>query len=225
MTPHNSANMPSLTVEVWSDVVCPWCYIGKRRLEAALARFPRQDAVTVRWRSYELNPSAPKTATESTREMLARKYGVGLEQADAMQARVAGLAAQEGLRYRLDLTRPESSFDAHRLIHFAETRGLQDAMKERLFAAYFTEGASIGDRKTLLGLAKDVGLDGNEAGAILDGDAFADAVRDDVRQAGQLGIQGVPFFVIAGRLGVSGAQSADTLLEVLEKGWEEGSDA
>jgi predicted DsbA family dithiol-disulfide isomerase len=153
--------------------------------------------------------------------MLARKYGVSLEQADAMQSRVAGLAAQEGLKYRLDLTRPENSFDAQRLLHFAKTHDLQDEMKERLFAAYFTEGASIGDRETLIRLAKEVGLEGREVEAALDGGSFADDVRADEEQAVRLGISGVPFFVFAEKFGVSGAQPVETLLEVMERAWGE----
>jgi predicted DsbA family dithiol-disulfide isomerase len=153
--------------------------------------------------------------------MLARKYGVSLEQADAMQSRVAGLAAQEGLKYRLDLTRPENSFDAHRLLHFAKTLDLQDEMMERLFAAYFTEGASIGDRETLIRLAKEVGLEGREVEAALEGGSFADDVRADEEQAVRLGISGVPFFVFAEKFGVSGAQPVETLLEVMERAWGE----
>lgn len=179
----------------------------------------------MKWRSYQLNPAAAKTTTETTRTMLARKYGVSLEQADAMQARVTQVAAQEGLKYRIELTRPENSFDAHRLIHLADTQGLQDAMKERLFAAYFTEGASIGDRDTLIRLAAEVGLVGPEVVATLDGNAFADAVRADAARATALGIQGVPFFVIAGRYGVSGAQPAGVLLQALEEAWKEQEDS
>jgi predicted DsbA family dithiol-disulfide isomerase len=225
LTPKNLDENGVFLVEIWSDVVCPWCYIGKRRLETALARFPRQDAVQVIWHSYQLNPSAPKHGTEAaletTRTMLARKYGVTLEEADAMQTRVTSVAAQEGLKYRIELTRTENSFDAHRLIHLAATHDLQDAMKERLLAAYFTEGVSIGDRAELIRLAKEVGLVENEVVATLDGNAFADAVRADAARATSLGIQGVPFFVIAGRYGVSGAQPAEILLQAMEEAWKE----
>jgi predicted DsbA family dithiol-disulfide isomerase len=210
-----------LLVEVWSDIVCPWCYIGKRRLEGALARLPDPDAVTVLWRSFELNPGAPGTSPETTREMLSRKYGVSLEQADAMQARVTTLAAQEGLKYRIELTRPENSFDAHRLIHFAASHDLQGAMKERLFSAYFTEGVPLGDRNALIRLAEEVGLEGREAGAALEAGSFADDVRADEDRAVQLGIRGVPFFVIAGKYGVSGAQPVEVLLDAVERGLEE----
>lgn len=207
-----------LLIEVWSDIVCPWCYIGKRRLEGALARLPDPDAVTVLWRSFELNPGAPRTSPETTRAMLARKYGVSLAEADAMQARVTTLAAQEGLKYRIELTRPENSFDGHRLIHFAASRGLQGAMKERLFSAYFTEGVSLGDKDELIRLAKEVGLEGREAAEALEAGSFADDVRADEERAVRLGIRGVPFFVIAGRYGISGAQPVEVMLEAVEKG-------
>lgn len=215
-----AAGESALNVEVWSDVVCPWCYIGKRRLETALSRFARRDLVALTWRSYQLNPSAPRTAEETTRAMLARKYGVSLEQADAMQSRVTGVAAQEGLRYRLELTRSENTFDAHRLLHLAREHGVQDALKERLFAAYFTEGASLGDPRTLTKLAAEAGLNKDAAAEVLARGDFGDAVRADAARATALGIQGVPFFVITGRsgpYGVSGAQPAEVILEVMEK--------
>ena len=214
-----------MLLEIWSDIVCPWCYIGKRRLETAIERFERRDAVTVIWRSFQLDPSTPRNGTEPTRAMLARKYGVSLEEADAMQSRVVGLAAAEGLAYRIDLTRHENTFDAHRLIHFAKTRDLQEEMKERCMAAYFLEGASVGDHGTLIRLAGEVGLDGGEATAVLAGDTYAEDVRADIARAAALEIRGVPFFVFAERYGVSGAQSADTLLQVLTKAWEESGDA
>lgn len=210
-----------MVIEIWSDVVCPWCYIGKRRFESALERFERRDAVEVVWRSFLLDPSAPRRPSETTREMLARKYGVTLEQADAMQARVVSLAAREGLRYRIDLTRHESSVDAHRLLHWSKAQGLQDALKERLFAAHFVEGLSISDAATLSRLAAEVGLDSGEASAVLAGDAFADAVRADIDRAVRLGIRGVPFFLVAERYGVSGAQPAETMLEALRTAWTE----
>jgi len=224
MTPHlsnnNSNSQDALTIEVWSDIVCPWCYIGKRRLETALSRFSRQDAVSVVWRSYQLNPAAPRATSETTRAMLARKYSVSPEQADAMQARVSGVAAQEGLTYRLELTRAENSLDGHRLIHLAATRGLQSEMKERLFSAYFTEGVSLGDRDALIRLANEVGLEERETRATLERDDFTDAVHADSARASALGIQGVPFFVLGGRFGVSGAQPAEVLLQALEEAWE-----
>ena len=213
-----------MLIEIWSDVVCPWCYIGKRRFESALEAFERRDAVDVVWRSFLLDPSAPRVPSETTRAMLARKYGVSLEQADAMQARVTSLAAAEGLKYHIDLTRHESSVDAHRLLHLAKARGFQDALKERLFSAHFVEGLSISDAATLQRLAAEVGLDAGEASAVLAGDAYADAVRADIDRAVQLGIRGVPFFLVAGRYGVSGAQASETMLEALRTAWAETED-
>ena len=212
-----------MRIEIWSDILCPWCYIGKRRLESALARFERRDAVEIVWRSFQLDPSAPPDSDETTRSMLARKYGVSPEQADAMQERVMRVAAEEGLRYRLEATHVENSFDAHRLLHLARDRGgenLQGDLKERLFAANFTEGLRIGSHEVLLRLAREAGLDADEAGATLASDRFADAVRADRAEADALGIRGVPFFVFDRKLGVSGAQPADVLLQALQEAFD-----
>jgi predicted DsbA family dithiol-disulfide isomerase len=206
-----------MQVEIWSDVVCPWCYIGKRRFERALADFPGRDEVEVVWRSYELDPGAPAVSDVSPVEHLARKYGVDTGEAAAMQHRVAQAASGEGLEYRLDQTRRGNSFDAHRLVHLAAEHGLQDELQERLFAAYFTEGAAIGDRGTLADLAADVGLDAAEVAEVLDGDRFADAVRDDEETARQLGCTGVPFFVFDRRYGAAGAQDPTLLREILDQ--------
>ncbi len=210
-----------MEIEIWSDIVCPWCYIGKRRFEKALDRFERADAVNVTWRSFQLDPAAPRVPSETTREMLARKYGVSLAQADAMQERVTRLAAGEGLAYRIDLTRHENSFDAHRLLHLAKSKGLQTELKERLFAAHFLEGRPISDAATLARIAEEAGLDAAEVEPVLGSDAFAADVRADREKAARLGIQGVPFFVIAGRYGVSGAQPVEVFREALETAWRE----
>ena len=220
-----SPEKKELTVEVWSDVVCPWCYIGKRRFEAAFELFEHRDSVRVIWRSFELDPNSPRTAQQTVREMLASKYGVTLAEADAMQARVTEMAAGEGLHYRLDLTKRTNTFDAHRLIHFAKAQGKQDAMKERLMKAYFVEGAAPGDPETLVALAAEAGLgavDGLDARAVVDGDAYAQDVRADEERAVRLGIRGVPFFLAAGKYGASGAQAPETLLGLLQQAWDEG---
>ncbi|HEV2036268.1 MAG TPA: DsbA family oxidoreductase [Candidatus Dormibacteraeota bacterium] len=210
-----------MKVEIWSDVVCPWCYIGKRRFESALARFEPRDQIEVEFRSFELNPNAQADSGTGLDEVLARKYGVGLEQARMMNARVVNAAAGEGLEYRLDIARVGNTFDAHRLIHLAAARGKQAAMKERLMAAYFTEGKAIGQRGSLLELAAEVGIDRERAGAMLESDEFADEVRAEEREASELGITGVPFFVINRRYGVSGAQPPEVMLEALEMAWHE----
>jgi predicted DsbA family dithiol-disulfide isomerase len=207
--------MARLTVEIWSDVVCPWCYIGKRRFEAAVAQFPHEVEYT--WRSFELDPSAPPTREHGATEHLAAKYGMSLDQARASHAQMTELAAQEGLEYHFDKARGGNSFDAHRLIHLAAAHGRQDEAKERLMRAYFTEGVAIGDREALVALAADIGLDPDEARAVLDGDAYADAVRDDETLAHRIGINAVPFFVLNRRYGVSGAQPAEILVQALEK--------
>jgi predicted DsbA family dithiol-disulfide isomerase len=209
--------MPPLTVEIWSDVVCPWCYVGKRRFESALADFEHRDEVQTIWRSFQLDPNAPPERRVSSAEHLAGKYGMSVEQAEASNAQMTELAASEGLEYHLDRTRGGNSFDAHRLIQLAADHDLQDAMKERLMRAYFTEGEPVGDRETLIRLAADTGLD---ARAALEGEAYADAVHADVELAARIGIRGVPYFVLDRRFGVSGAQPAELLLQALEKTWE-----
>lgn len=211
-----------MDVEIWSDINCPWCYIGKRRIEAALAKFAHADAVNVLWRSFELDPEAPAELPGNGAVMLAEKYGVPLERAQAMEQTVSDTAAADGLDYDLEHARIGSSFDAHRLVHLAGRHGLQDAMKERLFRARFTEGRLISDPETLVELASEVGLDGAEVRTMLAGDEFVDAVRADELAARQLGITGVPMFVVDRAFGISGAQPAEQLLALLEHAWEAG---
>jgi predicted DsbA family dithiol-disulfide isomerase len=207
-------------VEIWSDVVCPWCYIGKRRFERALAGFEHRDEVEVRWRSFELDPRAPReSGDEEPAARLARKYGMTVEQARAAQDRVTGLAAEEGLAYRLDAARPANTFDAHRLLHLAADRGVQAAVKEGLMAAYFTEARPIGDSETLVAVAAGAGLDEAAAREVLAGDAYAEDVAADEREAAALGISGVPFFVLDRRYGVSGAQPAELIAQALDRAW------
>ncbi len=208
-----------MDVEIWSDVVCPWCYIGKRRFEEALAGFDHRDDVNVIWRSFQLDPSAPATSEGDPVERLAAKYGMSRAQAEAAQARVTQNAAGEGLDFHLDKAQTGNTFDAHRLIHYANAAGKQGAMKERLMAAYFVEGAAIGDRDVLLRLAVEVGLEEAGARAVLEGDAYAEDVRHDELEARQLGINGVPFFVLDRAYGVSGAQPAETLRGAMQEAW------
>lgn len=210
-----------LAVDIWSDVVCPWCYLGKRRFEAALERFEHRDEVSVRWHSFELDPDAPRSTDEPSAQRLARKYGISVEEAEAKHAQMTELGAAEGLEFRYDLSRSGNTFDAHRLIQLAGEHDLQDAVKERLLRAYFTEGEPIGDPERLVALAAEAGLDADEARAVLEGDAYAEAVREDEQIARQIGIHGVPFFVIGRRFGVSGAQPAEVLLGALEQAWNE----
>ena len=213
-----------MKVEIWSDVVCPWCYVGKRQFEDALSRFDHAEQVDVVWRSFELDPASPATVGLSMSRILERKYGMTPEQAEAANRRMTALAADVGLEYHLDQVQAGNTFDAHRLVHLAGRHGLADAMKERLFGAYFTEGLPVGDRTTLAGLAIEVGLDAGEVAAVLDGADFGDEVRGDEARAAELGVSGVPFFVIDEAYGISGAQPADVLLGAMERVWSESQD-
>jgi predicted DsbA family dithiol-disulfide isomerase len=207
-------------VEIWSDIACPWCYVGKRRFETALGAFEHRDDVTVTWRSFELDPVAPRERAVDGATHLAEKYGTSREQAVAMQQRMTEVAAEDGLEFRFDRARAGNTFDAHRLLHLAAAHDAQDAMKERLMRAYLTEGEAIGDPETLERLAIDAGLPADEVRELLAGDRFADEVRDDERTAAQLGIHAVPFFVVDRAMGASGAQPAEVFTELLRRGWE-----
>jgi len=211
--------MKKLSVDVWSDVVCPWCAVGKRRLEAALAKFPHRADVEVVWRAFELDPTAPRVAVGDNAERIAKKYGRSRAQVEEMTAQLTRLAAIEGLDFHLDRSRSGNTFDAHRVLHLASERGLQDAVKERFFRGYMTEGEAIGEPEVLVRLAAEAGLDPEEVRATLATDRYADDVRDEERAAREMGISGVPFFVIGGKLGVSGAQPTEVLLRALEQGW------
>jgi predicted DsbA family dithiol-disulfide isomerase len=211
--------MEAVNVEIWSDVVCPWCYLGKRRFEAALARFEHRDEVEVTWRSFELDPSTPRELDESATDALATKYGMTREQAEATHAQMTELAASEGLEYHFDRARRGNTFDAHRLIQMGAAAGLQEQVTERLFRGYFTDGEPIGDHDALVRLAGSAGLDADAARAALTGDAYADAVRADEALAQRFGIRGVPYFVLGRRYGVSGAQPPELLLQALERAW------
>ena len=210
-----------MKVEIWSDVVCPWCYIGKRRFERALEQFAARDEVEITYRSFELNPQAKGDDGTDLATRLARKYGVSVEEARAMNQRVVDAAAGEGLEYHLDIARPGNTFDAHRLLHLAESDGKQLDLKERLMKGYFTEGRSIGDPETLAGIAAEVGIDPGRTREVLASDEFADAVRRDEREAAELGISGVPFFVFDRRFGVSGAQPPEVMAGALQHAWSE----
>ena len=207
-------------VEIWSDIACPWCHIGKRRFEAALARFEHAADVTVTWRSFELDPKAPLERPGDRAVHLAAKYGSSLEQAQAMQQQMTDVAAAEGLDFRFDIARDGSTFDAHRLLHFAAAHGRQDELKERLMRAYLGEGELMSDPATLERLAAEVGLDAGAARDILSGDAYAAEVRTDEEEAVSLGISAVPFFVVDRSIGTAGAQSPEALLELLRRGWD-----
>ena len=212
-----------MRVEIWSDVVCPWCYVGKRRFEAALASFAHRDDVELIWRSFELDSSAPASpdVAGDYAQRLASKYGRGLDAAQQMIDTMTATAAGEGLDFRFDRMRPGNTFDAHRLLHLALERGVQDAVKERLDRATFTDGLRVSDHEALIEVVTAAGLDEAEAREVLAGDRYADAVRADQAQGQAYGISGVPFFVVDGRYGVSGAQPAEAIVEVLDTAWRE----
>jgi predicted DsbA family dithiol-disulfide isomerase len=207
-------------VEIWSDIACPWCYVGKRRFEAALADFEHADQVTVTWRSFELDPTAPVDRGRDGATHLAEKYGTTVERAQEMQQTMTETAARDGLEFRFDIARGGNTFDGHRILHLASSHGMQDAMKERLMRAYLTEGELIGDHAVLERLATEVGLPEDEVRDVLTTDRYAAEVRDDERTASSLGIQAVPFFVVDRQLGASGAQPPNVLGGLLRQAWE-----
>jgi len=207
----------TMQIEIWSDVICPWCYIGKRRFEKALSQSGQRENVNVIWRSFELDPKAPPQHPGTLNEMLARKYGVSPQQADAMNERVTALAREVGLEYRLTGARPGNTFDAHRLLHFAAAQQLGDRATECIMHAYFSESLPVGDRAALARLAPEFGIAENEALAMLEGDDYSDAVRADESRAAEFGITGVPFFVFDQKSGISGAQPVEVFAEALQK--------
>jgi predicted DsbA family dithiol-disulfide isomerase len=222
----------SLQVEVWSDIACPWCWVGKRRFESALDVFygrdrERADEVAVTWRAFELDRSAPPAPAEpgDHAARLAKKYGMSIAQAEAATARLTSVAKADGIEMRFDRIRSGNTFDAHRLLHFAGERGVQNELKERLFKAYFSDGEAMSDRATLVRLATELGLDGAEVSKVLETNAFASEVRADEQDASDAGIRGVPFFVFgagpARKYAVSGAQPVEVFVEALERAWSE----
>ena len=210
-----------MKIEIWSDIACPWCYIGKRRFEQALAVFPQRDALDIVWRSFELDPTAPARQSRPTVELLATKYNTSVEKAQAMMDNVARTGLADGLEFRFDRAISGNTFDAHRLIHCAATKGKRAEMVERLFAAYFTDGEAVGDHDTLARLAGEVGLDTDDVSAMLASDAFAAEVRADEDRARTFGISGVPFFAIDEKYGISGAQPASVITEALTQAFAE----
>jgi len=210
-----------MRIEIWSDVVCPWCYIGKRRLEQALEAFPHRDEVEVVYRSFELDPSAPQVATETTVEALARKWGTDVAGARQAMARGDEVAAEEGLHFKHHDAPRARTVDAHRLLHLALDAGLQADLKEALMAAYFTRGESMGDHDVLRKAAVDAGLDPARVDEVLASSEYADAVQADIDQARAFGANGVPFYVVDRKYGISGAQATEVFTQVLERAWEE----
>src|SRR5215469_2403560 len=210
-----------MQVEIWSDVVCPWCYLGKRRFERALSDFEHRDDVDVVYRSFELDPDTPPGETRPTLERLADKYAMTPAQASQAQREMEARAASEGLTFRMGSLRSGNTRDAHRLIQFAKERGRQEEMVERLHKAYFTDEDSVFDHEALTRLAVEAGFDRADVADMLASDAYRDHVDTDEAMARAIGATGVPLFVIDRKYGISGAQPADTITQVLERVWRE----
>jgi predicted DsbA family dithiol-disulfide isomerase len=213
-----------MRVEIWSDVVCPWCYLGKRRFERALDSFAHADEVEVTYRSFELNPSTPKDLTTPTVRILASKYGMTTEQARDAQLQMEQRATEDGLTFRMSDLRSGNTRDAHRLLHLAKDRGRQADLVEELHRGYFTEQLSVFDHAVLTKLAVEAGLDRNEAADVLASEDYGPAVETDEAMAAALGVTGVPFFVIDRRFAFSGAQPAEAMTQLLDEVWAEGHD-
>jgi protein disulfide-isomerase len=211
---------PKMTVEIWSDVMCPFCYIGKRHFEAALEQFPHKNDVDIVWKSFQLDPEMTSQPGKDVYEYLAERKGLSYDQSREMHENVVAMAKRAGLTYNFDKAVIANSFDAHRLVQFAKTRGLGDAAEEALFQAYFTDGKDVADHQTLADLAEKIGLNRQEAQTVLTSGAFADAVENDILEAQRLGLRGVPFFVMDRKYGVSGAQPAEAFLQTLNKAYE-----
>jgi predicted DsbA family dithiol-disulfide isomerase len=211
-----------MLIEVWSDVVCPFCYIGKRHLEMALADFAERDHVEVIWRSFELDSEAPKGESQDTVSALMKKYQQSREQIETMIARVSAMGAQAGLELKLANTLRTNTFDIHRLLYLAAEKGLQGAAKERLLHAYFSESEDLSEPETLVRLLGEVGIEPAPIRATLaDSDAYFHEVSADIYEARNIGIAGVPFFVFDQKYAISGAQPVAAFSKVLEQCWLE----
>lgn len=210
-----------MKIEIWSDVVCPFCYIGKRKLEKALAKFPQKEEIELEWKSFQLNPDLKTNPDLSTLEYLAESKGWSLEQAREISSQVAGMAESEGLTFNFDNAVVANTKNAHRLIHLAKSVGKGGEMKERLLKAYFTEGLNIDDSETLVSLGIDIGLEEEIIKKLLESNQYEDAVDQDIYESRLLGVKGVPFFVLDRKLGISGAQPDEVFTQTLEKAWTE----
>ena len=217
-----------LKVEVWSDIMCPFCYIGKRNYEMALAQFENADQVEIIWKSFQLDPSLPETSSENVYEYLANRKGLGLEQVKQLHKNVTNTARTVGLEYNFDKTQISNSFKAHQLIQLAKSKNLGDEAEEVLFYAYFTEGKNLSNTSVLVELGQKIGLNSSEIISALEDKRFEKNVIKDIEEAQQIGVKGVPFFVFDRKYAISGAQPIDTFLNTLvqvHKEWEENKNS
>ncbi|MDR8390041.1 DsbA family oxidoreductase [Aliifodinibius sp. S!AR15-10] len=213
-----------MKIEIWSDLVCPFCYIGKRKFEHALEQFEHSDGIEIQWRSYELQPGLQTDGSKSQYEHLADRKGWTLDYSKQVHDQLTETAKGAGLNYNFDKAIPANTFNAHRLSHLAEKHVLQDEMEERLFRAHFTDGKDINDDETLVELGVEVDLPEEEIRDMLQSDLYADEVKDDIRKAHEVGVQGVPFFVFHEKYSISGAQPSDLFLATLQKAYKEFKD-
>jgi len=209
-----------MKIEIWSDVVCPFCYIGKRKFEAALSDFKHASDVEIIWKSYQLSPEMKTIPGKSIHQYLSEHKRISLSEATAMNSQVAGWAMQVGLQYHFDKAIPANTFRAHRFSHLAKQHGVQNEAEEKLFSAYFTEGKNIDDLETLVQIGTEIGMEASSVKEVLESDKYADAVRSDIQEAYSLGLRGVPFFVFDRKYSVSGAQDSKVFLTTLEKAYE-----
>lgn len=210
-----------MKIEIWSDIMCPFCYIGKRKFEAALDQFPEKDQLEIEWKSYQLSPDMATDPSKNMHEFLAAHKNISVEQAKAMNAQVSDYAKSVNLVYKMDKAIPANSFKAHRLLHLAKKHGVQNEMEEFIFSAYFTEGLNIDDNQVLSNLAEKAKIPNEETLKVLEGNEFAENVRLDIYEAQQIGVNGVPFFVFNNKYAFSGAQDPLYMLEVIEKSFSE----
>ncbi|MCW9706440.1 DsbA family oxidoreductase [Aliifodinibius sp. 1BSP15-2V2] len=210
-----------MKIEIWSDIMCPFCYIGKRRLEKALDQFDHSDDIALEWKSYQLNPDMKTDADANINEYLAQTKGWSVAHAQQMNQRVTDMAAAEGLEYNMDEAVVANSFQAHTLIQYAKSQSLGDEAEEALFEAYFIKSRNIDDTETLLDIAVQVGLDPDESHKALSSDTYAEAVKADIQEARNMRVRGVPFFLLNKKYSISGAQDTDIFLQALNKVWKE----
>lgn len=210
-----------MKIEIWSDIMCPFCYIGKKRFDDALAQFEHKDKVEVEWKSFMLSPDLKTDPTKNNNQFLAEHKGISLEEATGMNNYVTDMAAQAGLTYDFNKAIVANSFNAHRFSHFAKQYGKQNEAEEKLFAAYFTEGKNIDDAETLMAMAAELGLDVTKLANVMGSGAYAKDVMADIDEAQELGIRGVPFFVLNRKYAISGAQETAVFLDTLQKAFAE----
>lgn len=215
------AYLCKMKIEIWSDVMCPFCYIGKKHIEQAISTLPFKDKVVIDWKSYQLNPEYQNTTGEDLYTYLARSKGMSIEQVRQMTGQVEDMANRVSLKINFAASIPANSFDAHRLIHFANSKGLQQEAEEALFEAHFISGKDVADRATLVEIAVHLGLDKSEAQGVLESDDFTEAVRHDIYESKQIGIQGVPYFVLNRKYALSGAQPIETFAQAIAQSFEE----